>query len=91
MATEETSGGGIWGGFLDLAGKVATYDLNKDAIKQEQLAAQYNLLEAQAEQQKAADVNSPIIGLSFFQANQSTIIIAGALLFSGLMIYKVLR
>lgn len=89
MAEEEKSSGGFWDSLLTFGGGFVAYDLRKEELEQQQLQTQYGILELQAEQSRMADVASS--GLSFLQTNKSMIIIAGALLFSGLMIYKVTR
>ena len=88
---EEAKSGGWFDKLLAIGGAYAGYDLQREAIEQEQLNAQYNLLELQAEQKKAADVNAPVVGQSFFRDYKPTIIFVSALVFTGLMIYKVVR
>ena len=90
METVDTSGG-WFDKLLSVGGAYAGYDLRREQIEGDQLNSQYKLLELQAEQKKAADVNNAITGRSFFQDYKPSIIFVGALIFTGLMIYKVVR
>lgn len=88
---DDNESGGFWSSLLGAGAAFASFELEKDALENERLTRQYDLLEAQSEAAAAADVSpAASIRAGLMGFDQKTLIIAGALLFSGLIVLKVL-